>query len=47
MSKSVNVKVKSGDKVSTKEELGDVYSDPAHNNNSVLKFMIFEIRNGG
>lgn len=38
----VNVKVKSGDKVSTKEELGDIYSDPAHNNNSVLKFMIFE-----
>ena len=37
----VNVKVKPGDKVSTKHDLGDVYSDPA-TGNSVLKFMIFE-----
>ena len=38
----VNVKVKTGDKVNTKQELGDVYSDPGDGNNSVLKFMIFE-----
>ena len=36
----VNVKVKPGDKVSTKQSIGDVYSDPADNNNSILKFMI-------
>lgn len=38
----VNVKVKPGDKVSTKQEIGDVYSDPGENKNCVLKFMIFE-----
>jgi murein hydrolase activator len=38
----VNVKVKPGDKVNTKQELGDVYSDPGDNNNATLKFMIFE-----
>lgn len=37
----INVKVKPGDKVGTKAELGDVYSDPA-TGNSILKFMIFE-----
>lgn len=37
----VNVKVKSGDKVETKQTIGDVFSD-AQTNNSVLKFMIFE-----
>jgi septal ring factor EnvC (AmiA/AmiB activator) len=37
----VNVKVKSGDKVVVKQNLGDVYSDPSDNNNSTLKFMIF------
>jgi len=35
----VNVKVKQGDKVTTKESIGDVYSDP-EDNNSILKFMI-------
>jgi septal ring factor EnvC (AmiA/AmiB activator) len=38
----VNVKVKKGDKVETKEEIGDVYSDPKDNYNCVLKFMICE-----
>ncbi len=37
----VNVKVKPGDKVKTKDDLGDVYSDPT-TGNSILKFMIFE-----
>jgi len=36
----VNVKVKQGDKVVTKQIIGDVYSDPSDNNNSILKFMI-------
>jgi len=40
----VNVKVKTGDKVSTKQELGDVYSDPGNSNNSILKFMIVETK---
>jgi murein hydrolase activator len=38
----VNVKVKPGDKVVTKQEIGDVYADPGENKNCVLKFMIFE-----
>jgi septal ring factor EnvC (AmiA/AmiB activator) len=38
----VNVKVKTGDKVVVKQEIGDVYSDPGVSNNCVLKFMIFE-----
>ncbi len=40
----VNVKVKKGDKIVTKQELGDVYSDPGANNNCILKFMIFETK---
>jgi len=36
----VNVKVKRGDKVNTKQEIGEVYSDPRENNNCILKFMI-------
>jgi septal ring factor EnvC (AmiA/AmiB activator) len=40
----INVKVKKGDKIGTKEDLGDVYSDPRTNNNCVLKFMIFETK---
>jgi len=35
----INLKVKKGDKISTKQIIGDVYSD---GNNCVLKFMIFE-----
>jgi septal ring factor EnvC (AmiA/AmiB activator) len=38
----VNVKVRIGDKVVLKQDIGDVYSDPGSNNNCVLKFMIFE-----
>jgi murein hydrolase activator len=38
----INVKVKQGDKVESKQELGDVYSDPRNNFNSILKFMICE-----
>jgi murein hydrolase activator len=38
----VNVRVKKGDKVMTKESIGDVYSDPEDNFNCVLKFMIYE-----
>lgn len=40
----VNVKVKTGDKVTTKQEIGDVYSDPKNSNNSVLKFMIVDTK---
>jgi septal ring factor EnvC (AmiA/AmiB activator) len=38
----VNVKVKSGDKVITKQEIGEVFTDSGDSNNSTLKFMIFE-----
>jgi murein hydrolase activator len=38
----VNIKVKQGEKVSTKEDIGDVYSDPGDSYNSTLKFMIYE-----
>jgi septal ring factor EnvC (AmiA/AmiB activator) len=37
-----NVRVKPGDKVTVKQDLGDVYMDPGNGNNCVLKFMIFE-----
>jgi len=36
----VNVKVRRGDKVITKQEIGDVYSDPGESYNCILKFMI-------
>lgn len=38
----VGVKVKQGEKVATKEDIGDVYSDPGDSYNSTLKFMIYE-----
>jgi len=38
----VNVKVKPGEKVETKQELGDVFINPGDDNNCILKFMIFE-----
>lgn len=41
----VNVKVKKGDKVETKQEVGEVYADPRADNNCILKFMIFEQKN--
>ncbi len=40
----VNVKVKKGDFVETKQEIGDVFSDPKENNSCTLKFMIFELK---
>ena len=40
----VNVKVKTGDKVELKQPIGDVFSDPSANNNSTIKFMIFEVK---
>ena len=36
------VRVKPGDKVVAKQDIGDIYMDPGNGNNSVLKFMIFE-----
>ncbi len=41
----INVKVKKGDKVETKQEVGEVYADPRADNNCILKFMIFEQKN--
>jgi septal ring factor EnvC (AmiA/AmiB activator) len=38
----VNVKVKKGQKVDTKQVIGDVYQDPSSNYNATIKFMIFE-----
>ena len=38
----VNVNVKKGDKVETKQIIGEVFLDPKENNVSILKFMIFE-----
>lgn len=40
----VNVRVKPGDRVETKQYIGEVYTDPANNNNSVLEFMIYETK---
>ena len=37
----VNVKVKKGDKLTTKQDIGEVYSDPGDSYNSTLKFMIY------
>jgi murein hydrolase activator len=37
-----NVKVKPGDKVVAKQDIGDIYVDRGNGNNCVLKFMIFE-----
>jgi septal ring factor EnvC (AmiA/AmiB activator) len=38
----VNVKVKTGDKVDTKQELGEVFKDPGEGGMCIMKFMIFE-----
>lgn len=38
----VNVKVKKGDTVQTKQEIGDVFMEAGSSGNCVLKFMIFE-----
>jgi murein hydrolase activator len=39
----VNVRVKTGEKVSTKQELGDIYCDEKENSNGIIKFMIFDV----
>ena len=38
----VNLKVKPGDKVDTKQEIGDVYCETENGNKAILKFMIYE-----
>lgn len=38
----INVKVKKGDKVVTKQEIGKVFSDSENGDKAVLKFMVFE-----
>ena len=40
----VNLKVKLGDKVDTKQEIGNVYCEKENANKSILKFMIYEER---
>jgi septal ring factor EnvC (AmiA/AmiB activator) len=38
----VNVKVRKGDNIETKQELGDVFEDPSDNSGSTIKFMIYD-----
>jgi murein hydrolase activator len=38
----VNVKVKQGDKVETKQEIGKVFNDSENGDKAILKFMVFE-----
>jgi murein hydrolase activator len=38
----VNVKVKTGDKVETKQEIGRVFADTENGDKAILKFMVFE-----
>jgi septal ring factor EnvC (AmiA/AmiB activator) len=38
----IKVKVKTGDLVNTKQEIGEVFQDPGDNNNCIIKLMIFE-----
>lgn len=38
----INIKVKKGDKVDTKQVIGEVFQDPSANYNATIKFMIFE-----
>jgi len=38
----VNVKVKTGDKVETKQEIGKVFADSENGDKAILKFMVFE-----
>jgi septal ring factor EnvC (AmiA/AmiB activator) len=38
----INIKVKKGDKVDTKQVIGEVFQDPSANYNTTIKFMIFE-----
>ena len=38
----VDVKVKPGDKIETKQEIGNVFCETGNGNKAILKFMIFE-----
>jgi septal ring factor EnvC (AmiA/AmiB activator) len=38
----INVKVKTGDKVTTRQDIGEVFADPGAGFSCLLKFMIFE-----
>ena len=38
----INVKVKKGEKVDTKQAIGEVFQDPSANYNATIKFMIFD-----
>jgi septal ring factor EnvC (AmiA/AmiB activator) len=38
----MNVKVKKGDKVGTRQEIGHVFMDPENGDKAILKFMVFE-----
>ncbi len=38
----INVKVKTGDIVDTKQEIGEIFSNPNDDNNCTMKFMIFD-----
>lgn len=38
----VDAKVKTGDKIETKQEIGNVFCETSNGNKSILKFMIFE-----
>lgn len=40
----INVKVKKGDRIEAKQEIGQVFTDPGANNNCTVKLMIFEER---
>jgi murein hydrolase activator len=40
----IRPKVKAGEKVETKQAIGDVFTDEKDGNNSILKFMIFETK---
>jgi septal ring factor EnvC (AmiA/AmiB activator) len=40
----INVKVKIGDKVDTKQEIGRVFNDEENGDKAILKFMVFEDR---
>ena len=38
----VDLKVKSGEKVETKQEIGNVFCETENGNKAILKFMIYE-----
>ncbi len=41
----INIKIKTGNMVETKQEIGEIFRDPGSNDNCTLKFMIFDQRN--